>query len=167
MPKTKPTPSFPDLGGLSTDKIIGLLGTIFSTVVLTAIGVALAGKLMARRVPFGLDNWDEFHVPLIILRVRARGDELAWGFILFIFSATVVISLGGKPAYIFFKDHTGVDVGQWNSLCAITSSLCLLVSFLMWIIVPLFRGSPILTPSEREELLDDIEARSSGVDKRS
>src|SRR4051794_17170374 len=99
--------------GLLQDVITFLL----SWLALAAIAIIVSGKLIAKRMPLGLNDDALFRMPLIFFDLRARNDEVSLGLISFILSLAVCIGLGGKSAYLFFRENAGIDVGQWNSLC--------------------------------------------------
>jgi hypothetical protein len=142
--------------GFDVEKITSLIATVFSTIVLTAVGVIISGKLMANRIPINLSDDDHFMINLYILKLRSTDDQVIWGFTMFIFGIGAVIIFGGHDAYEYFKLNSGVDLGQWKSLCAIASFLSIFVSSLIWAIAPFLKGTPILNIKERDTQLAKI-----------
>ena len=130
-----------------------VLAFLLSWVVLAAIAIIVSGKLVAKRFPLGFDDDADFRIPLIIFHLRARGDEVSLGLILFILTLAFSIVAGGPAAYEFFKRQSGIDVGQWNSLCVIASFTSVMIALLIYMVAPLFRGQPIVDEAEREETL--------------
>lgn len=136
--------------------ITSVVGTVFSTAALTAIAVLFSGKLIARRIRINLPETDVFSLNLGILRIRAQGDEVACGFLMFILAVAATAAVGGEPAYLFFKSRSGIDLGQWSSLCAIAGLVSVIVSIAVWAIAPLFRVRPLLSGEERSAQIAKI-----------
>lgn len=145
----------------SLQNLTSLLSAVFSTVILTAIGVIISGKLMAKRLPFHLSGGDKFSINLGVLRLQSGGDEVAWGFIMFMLALATTICFGGKDAYQYFAHQSGIDLGQWRSLCAIASFISMLVSLVVWTTAPLFRSSGVISNDERRDQISKLSANSN------
>lgn len=145
-----------DLSSIDIDTIASLITFIFSAIVLTAIGVIISGKLIANRIPINLSGDDVFSINLIILKLKSTGDEVAWGFIVFILALGVIIFFGGKPASQFFIDQSGLPLTHWSAMCAIAAFISIFVAAAIWIFAPLFRGSPVVSDEEREDMIKKL-----------
>jgi hypothetical protein len=106
-------------------QVQGLLAVLFSWIVLLGISVIISGKLVAQHIVLNFSDEDVFSINLIFFKVRARGDEVSLGFILFLLCFGIVLVFGGQGAYLYFKTQAGIDIGHWNSMCAISSLLCI------------------------------------------
>ena len=136
-----------------------ILTALLTWVFLAAISIIISGKLISQRLPIGIQDEATFVIPLLIFKIRARGEEVTTGFVAFILSLIVRIFLGGASAYTLFKEQAGVDIGQWNSLCVIASFLSLLVATVICIVVPFFKGTPLINQQDRNETLRILEGR--------
>jgi hypothetical protein len=145
-----------------TSSIQSVLTVLFSWAVLTALSIILSGKLLAKRIPAGFNDTALFNIPLGIFRLEAKGDEVSLGIIMFIFSFTGCIILGGKTAYEIFKDRAGIDIGQWNSLVVISSFLAVIVSTILCVILSRVTGQPVIDSEERKGVLNRLEDMSNG-----
>lgn len=127
---------------------------ILSWIVLTAIAIIISGKLLAKRMPLGFLDEDIFDINIGLLKLKSRGDEVSLGFIAFIFHLCCFIMFGGKSTYIFFKLQSGIDVGQWNSLCIMSSFASILLAFIFYAVSGWIKGVPIIEPANRSQMLD-------------
>ncbi|NKL10370.1 hypothetical protein [Rhizobium leguminosarum] len=143
-----------------------IIGFIFSTIILLPISVIVSGKFISSRMNSNFfSEGDQFSINLVILRIKSTGDQVAWGFGMFIMTLLPVLILGGKDAYILFQSRSGIDIGQWPSLCTISGFLTVLISFIIWIIAPLFKSAPILDKKERDEQINKLLHREEPIDK--
>lgn len=148
------------MGAASTDQAIAqvqraILG-VFSWILLMAVGVIISGKLLALRIPLRLKSDDLFSINLLLFKLRASGDEVSLGLATFILTLGPVVVLGGSAAYGFFREHTGLEIGQWNSLCAISSFFSIVVATAVWILASLIRGQPLISAEERAEQIKKL-----------
>lgn len=142
---------------ISLDFVQSVIAALLSWLVLAGISIIISGKLISLRLPIGIRDDSNFHIPLVIFTIRAKGEEVTSGFLSFILSLVSCIFLGGKGAYSLFKDQAGVDIGQWNSLCVMASFLSLFVATLICIFVPFMRGAPLISKKDRSETLRILE----------
>jgi hypothetical protein len=129
---------------------------IISWVVLTAISIIISGKFAAKIIRIGLSGDDQFLINLIWLKLKSTKDEVVLGFAFFIVAFVIVFILGGEGAYDFFKKHSGLDIGQWNSLCVMSALLCASFCFILYLISLLFKKSPIITNEERKSIIEKL-----------
>jgi hypothetical protein len=143
--------------GSNTNELLstatGILHFIFSWIVLLTISIIISGKFAAKAFPMGFMGDDKFVIDVYMLKLKATGDEVTLGFSFFIVCLVACIFFGGVSAYEFFKLHSGIDIGQWNSLCVISSGACLLLSILMFFLSKLLRSPRLVSEKEREELI--------------
>lgn len=147
-------------GKVSLDFVQSVITVLLSWLVLAGISIIISGKLISLRLPIGIRDDSNFHIPLVIFTIRAKGEEVISGFLSFILSLILCIFLGGKGAYDLFKDQAGVDIGQWNSLCVMASFLSLFVATLICILVPFMRGAPLISEQDRSETLRILEGQA-------
>jgi hypothetical protein len=131
---------------------------VLSWLVLTAAAIIISGKLMAKRVLLGFAEDDLFKINLYIFKIKAQGDEVSLGFITFMGNLLIFIIIGYTRVYQFVKDHAGLDIGPWNSLCASASFASIGMSFLLFIVLGLAKGAPILAGNNRAEMIDRVNA---------
>lgn len=134
------------------------LAVFFSWFVLAAISIIISGKLLGSRFALGFVNEDRFRIPLGIFDIRARGDQVSLGALTFIFSLTIWVCFGGAEAYSFFKRQSGLDIGQWNSLCAIAAVFTMFIALVIYIAAPFVARQPVITQSARDEVIDKLKA---------
>lgn len=124
--------------------------------VLTGVGVIISGKLMAYRWPLAMGSDDFFKINILILKLKAGGDQVFWGFTIFVPTLGLVILFGGVSAYNFFKLNSGIDIGHWSSMCAIASFFSVVLSSILALIAPIMTSVPIIKNSERKKQLDKL-----------
>src|SRR6202035_1154143 len=84
------------------DAAQSLITFIFSWVVLLGISVIIAGKLTAKYMALDIGGDDLFSINLIAFRIKAKGDEVSLGFVIFVLSLVFVILTGGRSSYEIF-----------------------------------------------------------------
>jgi len=136
-----------------------VLVAIFSWLFLAAIGLIVSGELMARRIPLGIQGDARFRIDMYLFRIEALKDAVYWGFMLFVPTLGLVIWLGGHSAYDFLKSHAGLDIGQWHSLCAISSCFSIVIATACWFAIPIMTSSPIISETHRSEQIRKLEER--------
>ncbi len=150
-------PQHPDV----VHTVLQVIAAVFSWSVLMAIGVILSGKFLAKRVSVGFGPSDRFSINLLILKIGAHGDEVALGFASFWIALFLVMALGGSDLYRYFVERSGIDIGQWNSLCLIASFLAVIWSIIVWVLGFIPNRVPLITAEERRDqivLLTEISA---------
>jgi hypothetical protein len=138
------------------------LAVFFSWFILAAVAIIISGKLLAKRFSMGFVQEDKFRIPLLIFDIRARGDEVSLGLLAFLGSFAVWLIFGGKNAYEFFRDHAGIDIGQWNSLCVMASFSALFLCLIMFIVAPLVGSQPVVSEEIRAEVISKLERLKNG-----
>ncbi len=137
----------------------GLIVVILSWMVLVALAIIISGKLVVKRFPFGLKDDALFSIPLHYFKIKATGDEVSVGFLLFILSLGLAVIFGGVPAYQFFRQQAGIDIGQWNSLCVIACFFSLLFATFVFLLVPVFKSEPLVSDKDRKEVNDRLRGK--------
>lgn len=150
----------------SLEQFFEILRAIFSAVVLTAIAVIISGKLVAATTVRSSKEDDYFTINLLFFRIRATGDEVMWGFAVFILAMGLTVVLGGEAAYQFFRLNTGLDIGHWSSLCAIAAFFSVIASVLLWLSIPLMRSSPVISAKDRKAQIEALKAQQSAKEDR-
>ncbi|HEX8901200.1 hypothetical protein [Vitreimonas sp.] len=137
-----------------------LLAGLFSWVVLASVSIIISGKLVAARIKLGLKrNNDLFSIPTPFFQLHAKNEEVTLGLLFFVFSLGLVVSFGGRSAYEFFRQNAGLDIGQWNSLCAIASFLSVVTASACWVLGAFVRSAPIIRNQERDEQIANLKKR--------
>lgn len=128
---------------------------VFSWVILLAVGVIISGKLAARIVRLDFRDEDHFTINLRILRIRAAGDEVSLGLAMYVLSFGTCAIFGGSHIYEFFKNRTGLDIGQWNSLSASASFFCIVITVLLTIVFAIAgQSKPAVSKRDRQAVVD-------------
>lgn len=97
---------------------------IFSWVVLSAVCVIVAGKLLSRSFKLRRAGKQLFCVIVPkILRVSAKDDEVIIGFAVYVITFLMVGALFGQDAHNFFSDNFGLTITHWNSLAILSSMI--------------------------------------------
>ena len=95
---------------------------VFSWIVLMSIAVIVSGKLLASRFRLGSHTRQKFRIPIPgVLNVEASGDEVIFGFVGFFITFLFIGLLGGPRAYEILVRQLGIDPGQFNALCMLSS----------------------------------------------
>jgi len=132
-------------------EIRGAIEFVFSAVFLIPIAVIFGGKLIALRYPLKIPSEENvLKVNLLILKTRSTGAEVAWGFLAFIFCIAASIVIFGESTQIFLQSRAGIDLGIWTSHCVVAALFTLVLAFLIFLLVPVLRQSPLLSENERE-----------------
>jgi hypothetical protein len=139
------------------------LAGVFSWAVLATASIIISGLLLARRFPLTFVQEGKLIIPLWVFELKAQRDQVILGVMAFILALTCVVCLGGPSAYQFFRIQAGIDIGQWNSLCVIASSLTMICSLITFIVTPLLSGaSPVITDMERASIISRIQELGNG-----
>jgi hypothetical protein len=140
-----------------------ILTAIFSWIVILGISVIVAGKLMCRMAARSISSDDRFVINFFVFRISAKGDEVLFGFLIFLLVLLAVIFFGGRSAYEMFRDHSGIDIGQWNSICVLASLLSVMIASLIFLLNSIDGppgGAPIITEEERKEQIAKLNKKS-------
>ncbi|GAA4468573.1 hypothetical protein [Phytohabitans houttuyneae] len=104
---------------------------VFSWVALMPIAVIVSGKIVGTSLKMPRQTKQMFRIPVPrILNLEARGDEVVFGFAAFFLNFMAIALPAGRPAYNMFVDRFGVDPGQFNSLCILSSFAAVCTSIL-------------------------------------
>jgi hypothetical protein len=140
-----------------------LIKFVFSWVILMPIAVIISGKLLAKPIRLSVTSKQNFEIPLRILTMRATGGEVVLGFTSFIVMLLLVGVFFGQAAYALVKTNFGIDPGQFNALCMLSSFISVAISFLIFIADVMFKkrsGSGIiLDPAAYEKTISELAAK--------
>jgi hypothetical protein len=123
----------------TSDQAISVLTTIFkfvfSWIVLLPIGVIVSGKFLAQRFKLAGEAPQQLRIQLKgVVLVQSNNEEVILGFAAFIITLLLLGISAGRLAYDFFLTHFGVDPGQFNSLCVLSSFSSVLWSSLVYLV---------------------------------
>jgi hypothetical protein len=120
----------------------------------------MTGKLTAKHWTIGATSDDIFSINLYVFKIRASGDEVSFGFVIFVLSLAGVIWFGGEDLYLLFKARSGLNIGHWNSMCVVASFISVLVAVLIYLyFLWSTRGPPIIPPTHRAEQIEQLERK--------
>jgi hypothetical protein len=143
------------------DLLAKALVFIFSAPVLGAIAVIISGNFMSKLRCLTVTSDQAFKIPLLaILKLQASGAEVILGFAGFIVTLLIVGTMAGQPAYAMFRSSFGVDPGQFNSLCILSSFETVYWTFLLYLIGEFVKIRPDPIAKEHDRMINQI---SSGV----
>jgi hypothetical protein len=105
----------------------------FSWLGMMPAAIAISG-IFIRHIP-GCQLTDQKHhligIPLWpVYRIRATGDEVVFGIGLFIAEFFLLGLTLGRQIYAIVRSGFGLDLGQFNSICAFSAFSSVLISFL-------------------------------------
>ena len=144
------------------DALVPILKLIFSWIVLMPIAVIVSGQFLGQPLKMNLEKDQRFVIPLKIFRLEAINSQVTFGFAGFIITLLAIGFSGGLKAYGVFKSEFGIDPGQFNSLCILSSFVTVMWSFALWLIVLLVRNirqrSPDPVSVERDRLIEQLRA---------
>jgi hypothetical protein len=142
---------------------------IFSWVALMPLSVIVSGKLLAHIPAFRLAGQEkqDFGLRLPgVIRFFASGDEVVFGFGLFLSELFILSLVAGHGIYKLFRSDFGVNLGQFNSLCAFSALSSVVFSLLILIvalIVTRVRRASDKSLKEYDETIDKLtRGRASG-----
>lgn len=145
------------------DWLTDTIKTIFSWVILMPISVIISGKLLSQpfRLTVGPDEFFTVPIPKILF-IRATGSEVIFGFTGFIITLLLLGLLAGPSAYVTFRSRFGLDPGQFNSLCILSSFITVIWSTMIWLVfTKLHKARRIdLTIQERDRLIEELAQRA-------
>ncbi|MSQ48574.1 MAG: hypothetical protein EXR78_09385 [Deltaproteobacteria bacterium] len=141
----------------SADLLTQAVKVIFSWAILMPIAVIVSGKLLSQRFSLSGKYDDQFNIRIPgILRIRSTNQEVILGFAGFLLSLLVLGCVFGAHVYDFVKSHFGVDPGQFNSLCILSSLLTVLWSSTLYVLTAAAPPDP--ASAERDRLGSEIAA---------
>jgi len=120
------------------DWLIGSVETIFSWVILMPISVIISGKILAKILNFPVDSEQVFKIPIKILNIEAIGGEVILGFAGFIITLTGMGLIAGQEVYLLVKTNFGIDPGQFNSICMLSSFATVIWTSIIFLISEIF-----------------------------
>lgn len=149
------------------DYATAVLSFIFSWVVLMPIAVIVSGKLLSKRVQLRVKSEQLFSINLLyILRIRAQDDEVILGFTGFIVILLLVGLVAGPQSYTVVKSNFGIDPGQFNSVCLMSSFLTVACTLMLYICAPVivYDGEPENGPTQEEydRTIEQVASKKSG-----
>lgn len=105
---------------------------LFSWMALMPIAVIVSGKITSATLKLPRQSRQLFRITIPkVFNLEARGDEVVFGFATFFVNFLVIAALAGKPAYQMFTDRFGLDPGQFNALCILSSFTSVTASILL------------------------------------
>ena len=159
-----PSAGSPPSGG-SPDFEATALRFVFSWVILMPVSVIIAGKLLARVLRVGGQSEEFFGVNIPkLFRLHARNDEVVLGFTLFIITLLVTALSAGRAIYHLFVRDFGIDPGQFNSICVLSSFLDVALSGIVFVVLD--KGSGVRSKAksaavERDNLITDLSEKGN------
>lgn len=131
------------------DQLLDILKTIFSWAVLMPIAVIISGILLAKPFKLQVETEQRFRIPIPrIFHLEATNGEVILGFAGFIITLVIIALVGGQAAYAFFRNQFGIDPGQFNSLCVLSSFVTVIWSVIIWLLTQVRSNAP--DPVERK-----------------
>jgi hypothetical protein len=134
------------------------------------IAVIITGVLLSKAFDLKAESGDqEFKVGIPkVLKMRAIGDQAVFGFALFIIALLVLGLTAGKAAYTLFKRQFGIDPGQFDALCILSSFACVAVASVILLATNLTRRYSVKSArslvEEHERLITDLSGRRGPIE---
>jgi hypothetical protein len=122
------------LGSNSINLLSDALKFIFSWVALLPIAIIVSGKFIAHIPAFKLTGQEGqmFGVRLPgVIDFVAKGDEVVYGFGLFIAEFFIVAIVAGHAVYNLVESDFGINLGQFNAICAFSAFSSVILSGLL------------------------------------
>jgi hypothetical protein len=131
-PDTAPqAPAAPALPA-GAERLISLMGVVFSTVVLSGINIAVSGQLLGYLFNLGKDGSDHFTMKIpSMLEIKLRGAQVAAGFAAFTVSLLLVGIFLSTAAHRIFVVQLGATENRWIASQALATSLSVTVCLLL------------------------------------
>lgn len=112
---------------------------IFSWIALLPISIVVSGKLIAQIPAFKIfffEGNDEFGLRVPgIMRLVARNGEVVFGFTIFIIEFFALAMIAGRWVYRTVKIGFGIDLGQFDSICAFSALSSVVLAGSLFLIV--------------------------------
>lgn len=137
---------------------------VFSWIILTPIAIIVSGKMLAHRLMLEPGSKQLFSIRIFrILTVEARNEEVVLGLTGFLVTLLVVGAAGGARAYALFREHFGIDPGQFNSLCVISALFLVVWAFAVYLMAKPFRvRADSRLQEEHAKKIRDLAAKKKG-----
>jgi hypothetical protein len=132
---------------------------IFSWIVMLPMGVIISGIFLGSLMTAQASEGTIFKIPLFILNIEARRNQVVAGFYAFILTFTLVIIFGGAELYIYIKERSGIDPGHFNSLCVASSVLAVIWTSIPFVFHNCFLTPKSIAPSSHAQILEDLSNR--------
>lgn len=121
------------------------------------IAVIISGIFLSKPFRLQVEAEQQFRIPIPkIFNLQATGGEVILGFAGFIMTLVPVALIGGKPIYAFFRVQFGIDPGQFNSLCILSSFITVMWSVVLWLIHRAWSRVPDPISIQRDQQLIQI-----------
>jgi hypothetical protein len=147
---------------IDVDQLLIVLKTIFSWVVLMPIAVIISGVLLSKPFRLQVEAEQQFRLPIpTIFKLQATGGEVILGFAGFIITLLPVSLIGGQAMYAFFRLQFGIDPGQFNSLCILSSFITVAWSVVLWLIHRARTSIPDPVSMKRDEQIIEVSKQAS------
>jgi hypothetical protein len=134
-----PADGVTDSGQWSISAVSDELKFIFSWVALMPISIVVSGKLIAQIPAFKIYYFqgnDEFGLRVPgLMRLVAQKGEVIFGFTIFITEFFSFAMIAGRWVYHTVKIGFGIDLGQFNSLCAFSALSSVVLTWSIFLIV--------------------------------
>jgi hypothetical protein len=139
------------------DQLTKILRAIFSWGVLMPIAVIVSGIFLSKPFRLQVESQQQFRIPIPkIFHLEATGGEVILGFAGFILTLVPLGLIGGQSIYNFFKVQFGIDPGQFNSLCVLSSFITVIWSVALWLIHKALTKPRDPVTSKRDEQIKNI-----------
>jgi hypothetical protein len=139
---------------LNLDNLLVVFKWIFSWVILMPIAVIISGTLLAKRFRFDVASRQHFIIPIPkVLRMEATDEEVILGFAGFFITLVIIALSCGQGVYVLFRSQFGIDPGQFNSLCILSSFITVIWSVIIWLTDKARTALPDPSALERDELI--------------
>lgn len=136
------------------DNLSVIFKWIFSWFVLMPIAVIISGTLLAKPLRLHVASRQRFVIPIPkILHLEAKNGEVILGFAGFIITLVIMALVCGQNVYLLFRSQFGIDPGQFNSLCILSSFITVIWAVVIWLIDKARKASPDPSAIERDELI--------------
>jgi hypothetical protein len=150
-------------GVIGLDQLEIILKTLFSWFFLMPIAVIISGILLSKPFNLQIETDQRFRIPVPrIFNLEANNGEVVLGFAGFIITLVILGVTGGEYIYIFFRSHFGIDPGQFNSLCILSSFITVLWSSILWVLHKARTSSPDPAAIERDQKIIKLSNQYKG-----
>jgi uncharacterized membrane-anchored protein len=154
------------LSDFDLNSILVIFKTIFSWVILMPIAVVISGTLLAKCFSLQVETQQRFVIPIPkILHLEATNGEVTLGFAGFIITLLIIGLLGGPTVYSIFRNQFGIDPGQFNSLCIISSFVTVIWSVILWLLYKSKTALPDEAALERDRQIIELSRRLKNEDE--
>jgi hypothetical protein len=132
-------------GSITTEEWMSYIRFFFNVFVLGFISIIISGKLLTQ-IPAckikALKGKQIMNINILILRLKATDDEVIIGLAAFLSVLFIIGLFVGDSMKLFFNNHYGTELSQFETICIFSSFCTLFISFILKVLLSSKNNDP-------------------------